>query len=89
MFGTGSNHDAVRRLAHGIHEPKRQFQVSRRIKNAGMGYDPQKTAEHQVGHRERLRSGEKLFQPDSIVAVLRRILPMSVNQDVHIKELQS
>jgi hypothetical protein len=54
-----------------------------------MGYDTQKTAKYQVSHREGLLRAEELFQPGSVSAVLRSILPMCVNEDINIKELHS
>lgn len=49
--------------------------------------DAQEAGEHHVRQRERLAGGRQRTQPGGVAVMLGRVLPVSVDQDIHVGQL--
>jgi hypothetical protein len=89
MFRARSNQNTVGGLPDDLDEFECGFEICRWIEDFRMGYDTHKTAKYKISHRKGFRCAQELLQPSSVSAVPRSILPMCVNENIHIKELHS
>ena len=56
-----------------------------RSKDAWVGYDPYQTSESQDGESERFTAGSQIGQPSGVTRMVRRrVLAMSVDEDVYV-----
>lgn len=72
-----------------LNEAQGNIHGSRRIKNSGMGYNPQKTGEDKIGKTETLVLLQSFLQPTVKGGMIGGIFPVGINKNIDIAKDQS
>jgi hypothetical protein len=84
--GTGTDVSTMRLITHFFAEVQSVAHRARRIEYRSMGYDSKETAQYNVRYTVRLVSVYQIFKPSPQRGMMRRILPVRVNQNVDVQQ---
>jgi len=86
MPGTGTDVNAMRLIAHLFAEGQSITHPAGRIEYRGMSNNPEETAQYNIRDTVHLVSVYQIFQPSPQQGMMRRILPVCVNENVNVQQ---
>lgn len=86
---TGSDQHRIRLSAKGIRKPERRLDRCWRMKDSRVGDDPEKAAQHLLGHGIGFIRPHQRLEPRAMCRMLRGVLPEGIDEDVDINQSQA